>query len=108
MKTFTVTVAVASLVSTVALATLVLADRQLGVPVPYAASLVVAVLNMAAGLCIASPRRIVAAQTAIAKPLGLVRRVAKPGLATVRAMPIDEAIVWLDASAVAIPREQAA
>lgn len=108
MKFVSATVAVSGLASTAALAALVAADRQLGVPVPYAVSCVVATLNIAAAVAIALPRRMIFAPTLVAKPVSLPVGVAKaPKVAHAPAVPIDEAVVWFE-TVVATPQEEAA
>lgn len=107
MKIFSATVVVSGLVGTAALALLVLADRQLGVPIPYAISCVVAMLNITAALAITVPRRTVVATTVGAKPFTRHAAVNAPTVRPVAAAPIDEAVVWFETVA-ATPRQEAA
>ncbi|HKY20420.1 MAG TPA: hypothetical protein VJM31_04300 [Vicinamibacterales bacterium] len=108
MRFVSVTVAASGLASIAALAALVAADRQLGVPVPYAVSCVVAMLNIAAAVAIALPRRVIFAPELVAKRVSPPVAGAKaPRLAHAPAAPIDEAVVWFE-TVVATPQEEAA
>jgi hypothetical protein len=108
VKVLGVTVAVSSLVSMAALTVLVAADRELGVPVPYTISLVVAMLNVAAVVGIALPQRVVFVPTLVPKTLRTPRGVPKSArVVQSAAAPIDEAVIWFEPSVSAASEEAA-
>ena len=107
MKLLSVALLVCGFTSICGLVMLVMADRHLGVPVPYAVAFAVAFLNATAALATALPGRIVVPTMVSAK--ACAPSVAVQGRSTVGSSgaPIDEAIVWFESDRSARTEEAA-
>lgn len=109
MKLYGVAVTATAVVSTVALATLVFVDRRLGLPVPYAACAVVALLNGLATLALPLLSRDASLTILAARRAPTAVRASAPITAPAAVGgPLEEAVVWFDMAAGGSLQEEAA
>jgi len=109
MKVYCVAVTASALLSAAALAALVFVDRRLGLPVPYAACAVVALLNALATLALPLLNRRPSAAVSAARRLPAAVHVsARTSAPAAVGGPVKEAVVWFHLPAVGSLQEEAA